>query len=86
VRDPNALFDLSGKIALVTGGSRGLGLEMAQAFAARGADLIIASRKLEACEIAAEKFRALGRQALALQVHAGRWEDIDRMLESCSTA
>ena len=82
MKDPNALFDLSGKIALVTGGSRGLGLEMAQAFAARGADLIIASRKLDACEAAAEKIRALGRQALALQVHAGRWEDIDRMLDA----
>jgi NAD(P)-dependent dehydrogenase (short-subunit alcohol dehydrogenase family) len=82
MKEPNTLFDLSDKIALVTGGSRGLGLEMAQAFAARGADLIIASRKLEACEAAAEKVRVLGRQALALQVHAGRWEDIDRMLDA----
>ena len=44
------LFDLSGKIALVTGGSRGLGREMVLAFAARGADVVIASRKLENCE------------------------------------
>ena len=48
------LFDLSGKTALVTGGSRGLGYQMVKAFAERGADVIIASRKLEACEEVAE--------------------------------
>src|SRR5262245_31901322 len=47
-------FDLSGKIALITGGSRGLGLQMVHAFADRGADVIIASRKLDACEAVAE--------------------------------
>ena len=46
------LFDLSGKIALVTGGSRGLGLRMVRAFAEHGADIVIASRKLDACEAA----------------------------------
>ena len=56
--DPDS--DLSGKIALVTGGSRGLGLQMVRAFAERGADVIIASRKIEACEAAAEAF---GRSA-----------------------
>ena len=44
------LFDLSGKVTLVTGGSRGLGREMVRAFAAAGADVVIASRKLDACE------------------------------------
>jgi NAD(P)-dependent dehydrogenase (short-subunit alcohol dehydrogenase family) len=79
--EPSALFDLSGKVALVTGGSRGLGLQMVLAFARRGADVVIASRKLDACEAAAAKVSALGRQTLALQVHAGRWQDIDRMLD-----
>ena len=46
-------FDMTGKVVLVTGGSRGLGLEMVRAFAACGADVIIASRKLEPCEAAA---------------------------------
>ena len=49
------LFDLTGKIALVTGGSRGLGYEMVKAFAAHGADIIIASRKLDACEAVADE-------------------------------
>ena len=75
------LFDLSGKIALVTGGSRGLGYQMVKAFAAAGADVVIASRKLEACEAVAAEVRALGRRALAVAAHAGRWDDIDRLIE-----
>ena len=54
------LFDLSGKIALVTGGSRGLGYQMVKAFAERGADCVIASRKLDNCEAVAEEVRAHG--------------------------
>lgn len=76
----DALFDFSGKIALVTGGSRGLGLQMVRAFAERGADVIIASRKLEACEAAAEQVRALGRRALAVPVHAAKWDQIDALV------
>jgi NAD(P)-dependent dehydrogenase (short-subunit alcohol dehydrogenase family) len=78
---PDPLFDLTGKVALVTGGSRGLGLQMVRAFAQRGADVIIASRKLEACESAAEEVRAMGRRALAVAVHAGRWAELDRLVE-----
>jgi NAD(P)-dependent dehydrogenase (short-subunit alcohol dehydrogenase family) len=78
---PDPLFDLTGKVALITGGSRGLGLRMAIAFAERGADLIIASRKLDACEAAAGQVRALGRRALAVAVHAGRWADMDRLAD-----
>jgi len=74
------LFDLSGKVALITGGSRGLGLEMVQAFSARGADVIIASRKLENCETAAQGVRKLGRRALAIAAHCGKWEEIDRLV------
>jgi NAD(P)-dependent dehydrogenase (short-subunit alcohol dehydrogenase family) len=80
------LFDLTGKVALVTGGSRGLGLQMVRAFADHGADVIVVSRKLDACEAAAEEVRATGRRALALSAHVGRWEEIDRMLEAAYAA
>jgi NAD(P)-dependent dehydrogenase (short-subunit alcohol dehydrogenase family) len=58
------LFDLTGRVAVVTGGSRGLGREMVLAFAEHGADVVIASRKLDACRGARPDVRALGRRAL----------------------
>lgn len=80
------LFDLTGKVALVTGASRGLGYQMVMAFAERGADVIIASRKLDACESVAEEVRALGRQALAVSVHAAKWDSIDQLVETAYDA
>ena len=76
------MFDLTGQVALVTGGSRGLGLEMVRAFARHGADVIVASRKLEACEAAAAEVRALGRRATAHAAHVGRWAEIDQLIEA----
>jgi len=80
VLDP--LFDLSGKVALVTGGSRGLGHRIVRAFAERGADVIIASRKLENCEAVADEVRGLGRRAVAVQVHAAKWDSIDQLIDT----
>ena len=57
------LFDFTDQVVLITGGSRGLGYEMVKAFARRGANLIIASRKGDACETVAEEVRAMGRRA-----------------------
>jgi len=76
----DTLFDFSEKVVLITGGSRGLGLAMARAFASRGAHLIIASRKLESCERAAGEIRALGRRALAVSCHAGHWDEVDALV------
>ena len=76
------LFDFTGKVVLVTGGSRGLGYQMVRAFATRGADVIIASRKLENCETVAAECRALGRRAMAFAMHAGRWADCDALIEA----
>ena len=77
-----SLFDLSGRVAVVTGGSRGLGREMVLAFAAHGADVVIASRKLDGCEEVAREVEALGRRALPVAYHAGDWDDSDRLYEA----
>lgn len=76
------LFDFTDKVVLVTGGSRGLGYQMVKAFAERGADCVIASRKVENCEKVADEVRALGRRALAAQVHAAKWDSIDALIET----
>jgi len=75
-------FDLSGKVALITGGSRGLGRAMALGFAEAGADVIVASRKLDACESVAEEIRQLGRSAFAYQVNMTHWDELDGLVDA----
>jgi NAD(P)-dependent dehydrogenase (short-subunit alcohol dehydrogenase family) len=72
---------LAGKVALVTGGSRGLGKAMVLAFADAGADVIIASRKLENCQAVATEVEAKGRRALALPCHVGHWDELEQLVE-----
>lgn len=73
------LFDLSGKTAIITGGSRGLGQQMALAFADHGANVVVASRKLENCEAVAQQVRDRGVKAKAIAYHAASWDDADRL-------
>ena len=80
------LFSLDGRVVVVTGGSRGLGREMCLSFAERGARVVVASRKLEACEaLAAEITERTGQEALGLALHVGRWEEcepfVDRVVD-----
>lgn len=74
---------LEGKVALVTGGSRGLGREMVLAFAEAGADVVISSRKQEGCEELADEVRhKTGRRALAAACHVGQWDALEGLVET----
>ena len=77
----NDMFNLTGRTALVKGGSRGLGREMALAFAKKGANVAIVSRKLENCQAVAEEVRALGRKAIGLSCHVGHWDELETTVE-----
>ena len=73
--------DLTGKVALVTGGSRGLGRQMVLAFAERGADVIIASRKMENCEkLASEVRERFGHAALPVAANVSDWDQCDALV------
>ncbi|MDY6998150.1 MAG: SDR family oxidoreductase [Actinomycetota bacterium] len=77
------LFDLTSRVVLITGGSRGLGREMAFAAARCGADVVIASRKYDACVATAEEITAqTGRRAFPYPVHVGRWDQLDGLVDA----
>ncbi len=78
----DGLFDFSGKVALVTGGSRGLGRAMVLGFAERGADVVIASRKFDNCQAVAREVENMGRRALPIACHVGHWEELNDLADA----
>ncbi|HEX2482763.1 MAG TPA: SDR family NAD(P)-dependent oxidoreductase, partial [Methylomirabilota bacterium] len=78
----DSAFRLDGRVALVTGGSRGIGRAVALALAQAGADVVVAARKAQDLDSVAEEVRSLGRRGLAVPAHLARRADIDRLFES----
>lgn len=76
------LFDLSGKIALVTGASRGIGAEIAKLLAQHGAHVIVSSRKIDGCQAVADEITAAGGKAEAIACHIGEMGQIDALFET----
>lgn len=75
------LFDMTGRTVIVTGGTRGIGLALAEGFVLAGANVVVASRKADACEEAAKHLRGLGGQAIGVPTHAGSIEDLDTLVD-----
>jgi len=76
-----SLYNFAGKVVVITGGSRGIGRAMALGFAAAGARVAVASRKIESCEATVREIRALGSDGSAHATHVGKWEDCNRLAE-----
>ncbi|MES1941244.1 dehydrogenase [Salinisphaera sp. T5B8] len=77
----SSLFDLNGKVAVITGSSRGIGKAIAWQMAEHGAKVVISSRKSEACEPVAEELRKAGHDAIAIACHVGKKEDLQNLVD-----
>ena len=86
IRSPSALFDLSGKTAVITGSSRGIGRAIATAMAEHGARVVISGRNAASCEAIATELRAARRNAVAFPCNIGREEDLHRLVEGACAA
>ncbi len=77
-----SLFDLTGKVAVITGASRGIGRSIAERMAEHGAKVVISSRKLDACEEVARGIRSRGGEAIATACHIGRKEELRALVDT----
>ncbi len=75
------LFDMSDRTVIVTGGTRGIGLALAEGFALGGARVVVASRKPDACAVAAAHLRGLGAQAIGVPTHSGNVDDLATLVD-----
>lgn len=79
------LFRLDGRVALVTGGTRGLGREIVTVLAAAGAAVAVSSRHLDACERVVSELRDTGAEAISLPCHVGHWSEVDALASAADT-
>ena len=80
--DPQHLFDLAGKVVIVTGSTKGIGRAMAHGLAAAGASIVVNSRKQDLCDQVAKEIAAeTGQDVLGLACHVGEWDEIPRFIE-----
>ncbi|MFQ5457472.1 MAG: SDR family NAD(P)-dependent oxidoreductase [Myxococcota bacterium] len=79
-------FSLKGKIAIVTGSSRGIGRAIALAYADAGADVVVSSRKPDACEPVAKEVESRGVRSMVVPCHVGKTADIENLIQSVHKA
>lgn len=80
----SSLFNLHGKVAIVTGSSRGLGLASAKGLAEHGAKVVISGRKADACEAAVTEIRTAGGEAIAVPCNIGRKDELQHLVDSAN--